>query len=204
MIRRMALPVLAALVFSAMAAAAATVETVDTTKPAQEAKKPQNVDVESDQMEVFDKENKAIFKGSVGAKRGTTTLKCDTLVVTYQKTPPAQPKQPAQPAQPIQQTVQTQPGEQAQPASGEDKTEVTFLDASGNNTTIITSSQTITGEKAHMDVKANTVTVEGNVKVVQGKTIITGQKLFSDLNSNKSQMTGGRVKSSFVPGQSGQ
>ena len=55
-----------------------------------------------------------------------------------------------------------------------------------------------------MDVKANTVTVEGNVKVVQGKTIITGQKLFSDLNSNKSQMTGGRVKSSFVPGQSGQ
>jgi len=204
MIRRMALPVLAALVFSAMAAAAATVETVDTTKPAQEAKKPQNVDVESDQMEVFDKENKAIFKGSVVAKRGTTTLKCDTLVVTYQKTPPAQPKQPAQPAQPIQQTVQTQPGEQVQPASGEDKTEVTFLDASGNNTTIITSSQTITGEKAHMDVKANTVTVEGNVKVVQGKTIITGQKLFSDLNSNKSQMTGGRVKSSFVPGQSGQ
>ena len=155
-------------------------------------------------MEVFDKDNKAIFKGSVVAKRGNTTLKCDTLVVTYQKTPPAQPKQPAQPAQPIQQTVQTQPGEQVQPASGEDKTEVTFLDASGNNTTIITSSQTITGEKAHMDVKANTVTVEGNVKVVQGKTVITGQKLFSDLNSNKSQMTGGRVKSSFVPGQSGQ
>ena len=201
MIRRMALPVLAALVFSAMAAAAATVETVDTTKPAQEAKKPQNVDVESDQMEVFDKENKAIFKGSVVAKRGTTTLKCDTLVVTYQKTPPAQPKQPAQPAQPIQQTVQTQPGEQVQPASGEDKTEVTFLDASGNNTTIITSSQTITGEKAHMDVKANTVTVEGNVKVVQGKTVVTGPKLFADLNTSKSEMTGGRVKGSFVPGQ---
>ena len=55
-----------------------------------------------------------------------------------------------------------------------------------------------------MDVKANTMIVEGNVKVVQGKTIVTGQRLFSDLNASKSQMTGGRVKSSFVPGQTGQ
>ena len=199
MIRRMAVPALAVLVVLAVSTSSAITQTADTTKSAQDQKKPQDVDVESDQMEVFDKDSKAIFKGSVVAKRGNTTLKCDTLVVTYQKTHPAQQKQP------IQQTAQTETAqtEQTQPATSDDKTEVTFLDATGN-TTILTSTQTITGEKAHMDVKANTMIVEGNVKVVQGKTIVTGQRLFSDLNASKSQMTGGRVKSSFVPGQTGQ
>ena len=59
----------------------------------------------------------------------------------------------------------------------------------------------ITGENTHMDVKANTVTVQGNVKVVQGKTIITGQRLFSNLDTNKSEISGGRVKGNFVPGK---
>jgi lipopolysaccharide export system protein LptA len=154
-------------------APAVPAQTVDTKAAAAEAKTPQDVDVEADQMEVLDKEKRAIFKGNVVAKRGGTTLKCDTLVVTYQE---------------------------IQEAGGEKKTEVTFLDATGN-TTILTSRQTITGEKAHMDVKANTVTVEGGVRVVQGKTIITGQRLFSNLDTNKSEMTGGRVKGSFVPGE---
>jgi lipopolysaccharide export system protein LptA len=174
MIMRAVLPAIGVLaVLAANLPAAATAQTVDTTAVSQEAKTPKDVDVEADQMEVFDKESKAIFKGNVIAKRSTTTLKCDTLVVTYKQT---------------------------EQSGGEKKTEVTFLDATGN-TTILTSRQTVTGEKARMDVKANTVTVEGNVKVVQGKTVITGQRLVSDLNSNKSEMTGGRVKGSFVPGE---
>ncbi len=163
----------AAFVLLAAPVGIAAAQVVDTTAAAQEAKTPKEVDVESDQMEVLDKENKAIFTGHVVAKRGGTTLQCDRLEVSYHET--------------------------AQ-ANGEKKTEVTFLDATGN-TVIITGRQRITGEKTHMDVKANTVTVEGNVKVVQGKTVITGQKLFSNLDTNKSQMTGGRVKGSFVPGE---
>jgi len=170
---RCIVPWAAAFVLLAAPVAIAAAQVVDTTAAAQDTKTPKDVDVEADQMEVLDKESKAIFKGNVVAKRGNTTLKCDTLVVSYQ---------------------------QNQQAGGDKKTDVTFLDATGN-TTIITNRQTVTGEKTHMDVKANTVTVEGNVKVVQGKTIITGQRLFSDLNSNKSEMTGGRVKGSFVPGQ---
>jgi lipopolysaccharide export system protein LptA len=105
--------------------------------------------------------------------KGKVTLNCDTLVVTYTETADAQ---------------------------GEKKTDVTFLDASGS-VVIVTSGQTVTGTTAHMDVKANKVTVKNNVKVVQGKTVINGQQLFVDLNTNKSEMTGGRVKGSFVPGQ---
>jgi lipopolysaccharide export system protein LptA len=191
MIRRMALPLLLAVGLTAAAAPFSRAQTVDTTAAAQDAKTPKDVNVEADQMEVLDKEHRAIFKGHVVATRGTTTLKCDTLVVTYQDKPPTSTDKPASGAQ------QTS-GDQ--PASGGKKTEVTFLDASGN-TTIVTGGQTITGETAHMDVKANTVTVNGAVKVVQGKTIVTGQKLVADLTTNRSEMTGGRVKGSFVPGQ---
>ena len=45
-----------------------------------------SLDVEANQMEVLDKESKAIFRGNVVAKRGNTTLKTDTLVVTYTET----------------------------------------------------------------------------------------------------------------------
>jgi hypothetical protein len=36
---------------------------------------------------------------------------------------------------------------------------------------------------------------------VQDKSIIMGEKLFVDLDKNVSEMTGGRVKGSFVPAQ---
>ncbi|MFL5259521.1 MAG: LptA/OstA family protein [Hyphomicrobiales bacterium] len=163
-------------------------QVVDTKAASKDANRPKDVDVEADQMEVLDKEQRAIFRGNVVATRGGTTVKCQNLVVTYRQVPQTAGSQTT--------GSQTTGGQ----ATGEKRTEVTFLDASGN-TTIVTGTQTITGEKAHMDVKANTVTVEGNVKVVQGKTVVTGQRLFANLNTNRSEMTGGRVKGSFVPGQ---
>lgn len=164
------LTVLAGLGLSGMPAPA---QTVDATAASKEAKTPQNVDIESDTMEILDKDKKAIFKGKVKAVRGKVTLTCDTLEVSYTETPDA---------------------------AGEKKTEVTFLDASGN-VVIVNGSQTVTGKTAHMDVKANKLWVKGSAKVVQGQTVMNGEQLFVDLNSNKSEMTGGRVKGSFVPGK---
>ena len=66
---------------------------------------------------------------------------------------------------------------------------------------IVTDKQTVTGKWAKMDVKANDLTVGENVKIVQGKNILTGSKLFVDLDTNKSEMTGGRVSGSFVNDQ---
>jgi lipopolysaccharide export system protein LptA len=81
---------------------------------------------------------------------------------------------------------------------GTTKTEVSGLDSTGN-VTITTKSQVITGDWAKMDVSANTLVVGGNVKVVQGKTVLTGQKLNVDLDTDRTVMSGGRVKGSFVP-----
>jgi lipopolysaccharide export system protein LptA len=171
MMLRASLAVVSVLAGLALVQPAAVAQTVDT--KGAEAAKPQNVDIEADQMEILDAQKKAIFKGKVKAVRGKVTLNSDTLVVTYTETPDAQ---------------------------GGKKTDVTFLDASGN-VVIVSGNQTVTGTTAHMDIKTNKVTVKDNVKVVQGKTVINGQQLLVDLNTNKSEMSGGRVKGSFVPGQ---
>lgn len=151
-------------------------------KPAEDAKPAKDgktkdkanskpVDIEADQMEILQKEKRAIFSGKVNAQREAVNLKTDKLVVTYSEKPEA---------------------------DGSKKTDVTFLDASGN-VLIVTRSQRITGEKAHMDVKANKVRVDGNVTVTQGKTTMHGPTLLVDLDNDTSEMTGGRVKGSFVP-----
>jgi lipopolysaccharide export system protein LptA len=196
---------------------------------AQTASAPVPVDISANEMEILDAEKKAVFRGAVDATRGTTNLKADALTVTY-----AEVKQP----------------------DGSSKTDATDLDARGNvtiktpgetitgdwarfdppanqlvvgggmklvrgdtvltgnelrsdlntdmsdakgNVTIKTPRETITGDWAKFDSKANKLVVGGAVKLVQGATVLNGQELRADLNTNKIQMTGGRVKGSFLP-----
>jgi len=155
----------------ASAPAATMAQTVVTNDLQTASKSKKEVNIEADSMEVLDKQKKAIFTGKVDAKREDVTLHTDKLVVDYAD------------------TKQT---------DGSKKTEVTFLDATGR-VVIVTSRQRITGDWAKMDVKANQLTVGGNVTVTQDKTVLKGKKLFVDLDKNTTQMSGGRVSGSFVP-----
>ncbi len=129
------------------------------------------VTVEANQMEILEGGKKAIFTGLVDAVREDGHIKADKMIVDYADT-----KQ----------------------ADGTTKSEVSNMDCTGN-VTITTKTQVITGEWAKMNVTANTLVVGGNVKVVQGKTVLTGPKLDVDLNTDRTVMSGGRVKGSFVP-----
>ena len=129
------------------------------------------VDIVANEMEILDTDKKAIFRGAVDATRGTTNLKSDTLTVTY-----ADVKQP----------------------DGTTKTDATDLDAKGN-VTITTPKETITGDWAKYNPQTEKLVVGGNVKLVQGTTTLLGNQLTSDLKTNRTQMTGGRVKGSFLP-----
>ena len=153
------------LLLNLLAAFAASIALAQTTAPAKE------VTIEADQMEIIEKEKRAVFTGKVDAKRADVRLTTDRLVVLYEDV-----KQP----------------------DGTMKNDVSKLDASGN-VTIITATQRITGQQAKMDVKANKLVVTGGVQVVQGQTRLKGETFNVDLNTDKSQMTGGRVKGSFVP-----
>jgi lipopolysaccharide export system protein LptA len=122
-------------------------------------------------MEIFDTEKKAIFRGNVDAKRNDVTLTCDELVVKYDEV-----KQP----------------------DGSTQTDATDLDAKGN-VTIKTAKETITGDWAKFDPQSNELVVGGTVKLVQGTTVLTGKELKADLDTDKVEMSGGRVKGSFLP-----
>lgn len=146
-------------------------QAVNTSGLSKSTKKKQPVDIESDKMEIIDKENKAVFVGKVKAVRGDTTLNSDKLVVDFIK---------------------------EKNKKGKEKTVVTFLYATGH-VLIITKKQRITGQWARMNVRKDTAVVGGNVIVHQGATIVKGKKLNINLKTNRSEMTGGRVKGSFVP-----
>ncbi|WP_421692728.1 LptA/OstA family protein [Aestuariivirga sp.] len=140
-------------------------------KAAKAAKPPVPVDIVANEMEILDTEKKAVFRGAVDATKGTTNLKSDTLTVTY-----ADVKQP----------------------DGTTKTDATDLDAKGN-VKITTPKETITGDWAKYDPQTEKLVVGGKVKLVQGTTVLVGNELHSDLKTSRTQMTGGRVKGSFLP-----
>ena len=141
---------------------------------AQTAKPPEPVNIEANEMEIRDADKKAVFRGDVDATRGDTNLKSDELTVTY--------------AEVMQ-------------ADGSTKTDATDLDAKGH-VKITTPRETITGDWAKYAPQTNKLVVGGNVKLVQGSTVITGTELHADTKTNKVEMKGGRVKGSFLPNNS--
>jgi lipopolysaccharide export system protein LptA len=129
------------------------------------------VEVEANEMEIVDVDKQAIFRGNVDAVRGNQKIRSDVMTVFY-----ADVKQP----------------------DGTSKSQASKLDAKGN-VTITTTKQVITGEWAKMDILANTLLVGGRVKLIEGKNTLQGEKLTVDLTTERTLMTGGRVKGSFVP-----
>ena len=129
------------------------------------------VDIEANEMEILETDKRAIFRGDVIAKRPNDTIRCAEMVVSYVD---------------------------AKKADGTTGTEVDQLDCKGSST-ITTATQTITGDLATFFVLRDELIVSGNVKVVQGKTVIRGPKLFVDLKTKTTRMSGGRVKGKFVP-----
>lgn len=136
-----------------------------------EKKPPSPVEVEANEMEIIDADRQAIFRGKVDAVRDNQHIRSDIMTVFYSD---------------------------VKQADGTSKSQVSKLDATGN-VTVTTEKQVITGEWAKMDVQANTLIVGGKVKLMDGKTTLQGEKLNVDLDTNRTLMTGGRVKGSFVP-----
>ncbi len=139
--------------------------------PAEAQKKKSKVNIESDQMELFESKNQAIFRGNVRARQDDVSLNSTNLIATF---------------------VKTKGG----------GTDVTWLETKGGGVKIKTGSQTITGDRMKMNVKANTAVVTGKVTVIQGTSVVKGEKLNVNLNTNESKFVGvpgARVKFSFNP-----
>jgi lipopolysaccharide export system protein LptA len=130
----------------------------------------------------------ATFSGDVRVKQGDTGLRSKTLMVFYEGNE-ASTGGKSMPA--------AQPG-----PGGEQK--IKRLEAHGS-VVVTQKEQTATGDLGIFDMKANTVTLTGNVMMTQGKNVLRGDKLVVDLTSGVSKVESGkngtgRVQGLFLPG----
>lgn len=142
------------------------------------------IKIDSDRLDVFDKESKAIFSGNVIAVQGDSTMKCSNLIVFYD-----QPK--------------GADGEKAQPSvPGGNQEQIKKIECEGP-VTIVNKTQTATGNHAIFDRAANKVYLTGNVTLSEGPNITRGERVVYNLNTqtaNIENAPGGRVRALFVPG----
>jgi len=145
------------------------------------------IKIDADRLDVFDKEGRAVFEGNVVAVQGESTMNCTLMTVFYE---------------------QRRDGEgQAAPATqGTDDSAIKKIDCKGP-VTIVSRTQTATGDNATFDRTANRILLTGNVALSDGPNVTLGERIVYDMNSgvaNVETKPGGRVRAMFVPGSSGE
>ncbi|MBI3701342.1 MAG: LPS ABC transporter substrate-binding protein LptA [Afipia sp.] len=148
--------------------------------------KPIQIDAAS--LEMRDKDKAATFSGNVKVVQGDTTMRCKTLVVYYDNNDAS--------GKPAMKAATPGPGGSSQ---------IRRLEAKGG-VVVTQKEQTVTGDRGTFDMRANTVTMEGNVLLTKDKNVLRGDKLIVDMTTGVSRVEsgGGRVQGVFqsTPGQS--
>jgi lipopolysaccharide export system protein LptA len=135
----------------------------------------QPVTVQAAGLVVRDKDKVATFSGNVHVTQGDTEMRSKTLVVFY-----ADPNKPG-----------------PTHAAG-DQQQIRRIEATGD-VRVTQKDQTAVGDTGVLDMKSNTVTLNGNVVVTRSNDVVRGQRLVVDLGSGVSHMDGG-VKMLVTPG----
>lgn len=149
--------------------------------------KPIQIDAAS--LEMRDKDKAATFSGNVKVVQGDTTMLCKTLVVFYDSNEPSGAKKTAMKS--------ATPGPTG-------SSSIKRLEAQGG--VIVTQKDsTVTGDKGVFDMRANTVTMHGNVLLTKDKNVLRGDRLVVDLTTGVSRVesNSGRVQGVFQAAPSG-
>ena len=144
------------------------------------------VDIEADELEVFDQEQRAVFRGNVRVLRGETTMTATELTVFYT----------------ARESADDTEGEEASAGAGGQ--DIERIEAIGP-VTISTPEQSATGANGTYDVTTETVTLTGDVVLTQGENVLRGPKLTVNLVTGQARLGEGRVRAIFsggaAPGQ---
>ena len=136
--------------------------------------------IDADQLQVFDKEQRAVYTGNVVVVQGETTMKAAHMTVYYERA--NQDQQPAEPGT-------ANPGGAA----------LRRVEAKGG--VVITSKdQVAKGDNGILDRENDRMILTGNVSLSQGDNITRGERLFYNLTTGIATVEGGRVRSVLVPG----
>lgn len=182
--------VLAVLIFG-LAAAAQAAEVKKNPNPFQgfssDSGKP--VDITSEALEVHQEDQMAIFSGNVVAKQGESTLCAPKLIVYYDNADTQGQGQGQAQKAPVVAMPATDPSGQA--------SAIKKLEASGG-VVVTAKDQIATGQTGLFDMVANLATLNDNVVLTQGNSVIKGKKLVVDMKTGVARVEGsGGVSSIF-------
>ena len=151
------------------------------------------IKIDADRLDVFDREGRAVFSGNVVAVQGESTMRCSALIVFYEQTRG-------------QGQGQGQTAALRQPGAPHGQNEaIKKIDCQGP-VTIVSKTQTATGDNATYDKAANKVILTGNVALSEGSNVMRGERIVYDLDAgvaNIDPKSGERVKALIVPGSGG-
>lgn len=149
----------------------------------------QPVKIEADSLEVRDKSQQATFIGKVKLTQGDTILQCQRLLIFYEdgSAAPAQKKGVQSAQKGGAQTAQKGGG------LGGGGQQIKRAEAKGD-VLVTQKDQTAKGDNGVFDVKANTVTLIGNVVVTQGANVLRGDRMVVNLTTGVATVDSGQSK----------
>jgi LPS export ABC transporter protein LptC/lipopolysaccharide transport protein LptA len=126
------------------------------------------VDVEADRLDVNDKAHEAVYKGDVRANQGEFVVRTAKLTAHYTGSA----------------GIADQTGSDAKRPPAQ----LTRIEARGKVIVTSKNGQSATGDWANFDMKANKVTVGGDVILTQGKNVVRGTQLVIDMATGQSMI----------------
>lgn len=147
------------------------------------------INVEADQLTANDAAKTATFRGTVKATQGGFTIQTPELVATYS----GETGFASDPSKP--QAAPAAKGKAAGKGKASEVGGAQLQKIRANQKVLLTSSngQTVEGDWAEFDTKANTAVVgsnSGNVVVKQGQNVLHGPRLMIDMATGKSRLEG--------------
>ncbi|MBA9066584.1 lipopolysaccharide export system protein LptA [Methylobacterium sp. RAS18] len=161
------------------------------------------IKIDADRLDVFDKENKAIFAGNVVAVQGESTIRCSAMTVHYKRD---KDKDPAKDANKDAAKSEAEAAEDAKAKAALGGNGIRKVECAGP-VTVAQKDQIATGDNAVFDQEAKRIVLTGNVVLSQCQNVTRGSRLVYDMASGRANMdpvAGGRVSAMFVPGEAGQ
>ena len=150
----------------------------------------QPIQIEAGSLEMRDKKKEATFSGNVKVVQGDTTMTAKSLVVFYDSGGSAQTPAPA-----AAKGAKNAPMQAASPGPG-GSSSIRKLEAKGN-VVVVQKDQTVTGDSAIFDTRANLITMAGGVVLTQCKNVLRGERLLVDMTTGVSRVEGGKVQGLF-------
>ncbi len=143
--------------------------------------------IDADKLEVFEKEQKAIYSGDVIAVRGTTTTRSTMMTIYYDSSKQSKEAQAA--------PAQSSGG--AVPQDGALK-RIEFK----GPVSVVNGSQTATAREMVYDAVAKTVTLRGGAVVADGPNVQKGEVMVYNTETSVATISspGRRVQGVFTPG----